>query len=268
MKNIELSIVIVNYNTEKLTLQSIKSVIKYKPSVNSEIIVVDNGSSDGSVKVLQKLKEIKLIKNKDNLGFSKGNNIGIKNAKGKYVLLLNSDTEVKKGTIDSLHNFAKGDDKVGAVAARLLNPDGTPQASIYNLPNMKNAFLEYWLGKKGAYEKYLPKGENPIKVEAAVMAAFLITPNGLKKAGLLNENYFIYFEDLDYCRKLKQSRLDIYYLPSAEVIHHHGVSGRNLADEQNQWRRLIPSSKIYHGVVVHHLINLIIWSGQKWRRLL
>jgi len=101
------------------------------------------------------------------------------------------------------------------------------------------------------------------EVEAAAMTAFLITPQGLKQAGLLNEKYFMYFEDLDYCRELKKAGLKVYYLPRAEVIHHHGASGKKIARFEDQWRRLIPSSKIYHGLVKHYLFNFILWSGQK-----
>ncbi|GAI95764.1 unnamed protein product, partial [marine sediment metagenome] len=72
--------------------------------------------------------------------------------------------------------------------------------------------------------------------------------------------------DLDYCRRVKRAGLKVYYLPSAEIVHHHGVSGRGLATEGEQWRRLIPSSEIYHGFLKHHLINFIIWSGQKWQK--
>ena len=100
------------------------------------------------------------------------------------------------------------------------------------------------------------------------MAAFLITPAGFKKAKFLDERYFMYFEDIDYCRKLQSCGLKIIYLPESEMIHYHGASGKKLADQKNQWRRLIPSSIIYHGLIKHYVINAIIWSGQKWQKLI
>ena len=100
------------------------------------------------------------------------------------------------------------------------------------------------------------------------MAAFLITPQAKKKVGLLDERYFMFFEDHDYCKRVGEAGLKIFYYPKALVVHHHGESGKMLADEDNQWRRLIPSSKIYHGALKHYLLNFIIWSSQKWQRLL
>ena len=99
------------------------------------------------------------------------------------------------------------------------------------------------------------------------MAAFLITPKALNKVGLLDERYFMYFEDIDYCRRIARAGLKIYYLPEAEVYHVHGASGKGLVDDKNQWKRLIPSSKIYHGLLRHYLISFIIASSQKWREL-
>ena len=259
----ELSIVIVNHNTQGLTLRCIESVKRFKPSTSHEIIVIDNGSDSP----FPSSQDYTLIENKENLGFAKANNQGIKIAKGKSVLLLNSDAEVKKDSIDKLLEFAKANPDAGAVGPKLLNKDGSPQSSVYHFPTIAGAIKEYWFGKKGAYQKYIPEGNAPIGVDALVMAAFLITPVCLKKAGLLSEKYFMYFEDLDYCRKIKEAGLKIYYLPSSEVIHHHGASGQSKADDANQWRRLIPGSLIYHGFVRHYILFFVLWLGQKWQKL-
>lgn len=267
MKNLELSIIIVNFNTKNLTLKCIESIKRNKPKSSFEIIVMDNGSTDGSVDALKKLTGIIFVDNKSNLGFAKANNIGIKKASGRYILLLNSDTQVKKGSIDKLLEYAKKNKNVGAVTSRLVEPNGKYQASIYHLPNVVNAVKEYWFGQKGEYEKYLPKTDKPLKVDAAVMASFLITPEVLKEVGYLDERYFMYFEDLDYCRRIKKKGLDIVYLPDSKVVHYHGASGKNLVNSENQWRRLIPSSKLYHGLLRHYIIFFISWSGQKFRKL-
>jgi GT2 family glycosyltransferase len=260
----DLSIILVNYNTKDLTLRCIDSVIKSKPNVKYEIIVVDNGSSDP----LAESEKYKLIKNKENLGFAKAVNQGIKASMGKYVLLLNSDTKVGKSSIDELYKFALSHPDAGAVGPKLVNEDGSVQCSAYRFPTVLRAIREFWFTEKGAYQKYLPEGESGETVDALVMAALLVTPKALEKVGLLNEKYFLYFEDLDYARRLKKAALKVYYDPESVVEHAHGASGKLLADEKNQWRRLIPSSKIYHGNLVHNLINFVLWSGQKFGKLI
>ena len=263
----EISVVIVNWNTKKLLANCIESIVKSEPKVSYEIVVVDNASADGSFEYLEslKLKNLTIVENRKNLGFARANNQGIKVAGGKYILLLNSDTEVKKGSIDKLLEFAKAHGDAGAVVPRLVNADGTTQGSVFRLPNMLRTIRHYWFGERNL-DKYSPDGTT--EVEAGVMAAFLITPGALAKVKGLNEEYFMYFEDLDYCREIGRAGLKIYFYDGVEVTHLHGASGKNLADESNQWRRLIPSSKIYHGKFNHYSITGIILASQKLRGLL
>jgi len=239
----DLSIIIVNYKTPELVKNCIASIKKYPLKHSYEIIVIDNSV--------------------DNVGFAKGNNKGIKKAKGEYILLLNSDTIVKKGSIDKLVDFAKSNQDAGVIGARLLNKDGSVQKSVSNFPNIWSAIREFWFGEKGSYQYYVPQTNEPIAVDSLVGAAFLITPKALEKVGMLSEKYFMYFEDIDYCRAVKKSGLKVYYLPDAEIIHLLGASGKQIAESKDQWRRLIPSSKIYHGTFMHTLINFVLWSGQK-----
>lgn len=236
----ELSIIIVNFNTDKLVRDCIASIKKNTKKVKYEIIVIDNSIN--------------------NRGFSKANNIGIKKAKGKYILLLNSDTMVKPYSIDKLYEFAKQKEDAGVIVPRLLNPDGSIQPSCFNLPTMSKAIRQYFLGQTGILDKYYPEGESARQVQAAVMAAFLITPNALKKVGLLSEKYFMYFEDLDYCRKVNEVGLKIYYLPQAEIVHIHGASGG-----KNKY--LVESAKIYHGFVGYYIYTFVLWLGQKWEKI-
>src|SRR3989344_5123947 len=137
---IDLSIIIINYNTRELTLACLDSIVRSKPKVRYEIIIVDNGSSDDSVQQLKKLTSghwpLTVYENKENLGFSKANNQGIKTAKGEYILLLNSDTKVKKDAIDKLVEFARKTPDAGVVGARLFNSDGSIQASCFNFPSV------------------------------------------------------------------------------------------------------------------------------------
>lgn len=267
-----ISIVIVNFNTKKLIKNCIESIFKAKPKVNYEIIIIDNGSNDGSCEFLKNIsakypKTISLYLNKQNLGYASANNQGIKKSKGKYILLLNSDTLVLKDSLENLYEFAqKTNSRIGIIGGQLLNPDGSIQESVFNLPTLGRAIRQYWFGEKEILDKYAPKDEVPREVEAVVGAAFLITPYARKKVGLLNERYFMYFEDLDYCRRVKRASLKVYYLPSAKFIHYHGASGEK-AGRKLQNRRLIESSKIYHGLMKYYLLTSVVWLGQKWRKI-
>lgn len=275
MKDIKLSIVIVNLNTRDLTIGCIRSIEKEAKDLPFEVLLTDNGSTDGSVEAFKKIEEEKfwkprftLILNGSNTGYAKANNQGIKKASGEYILLLNNDTLVHKNSLQNLVKFAEETSDAGVVGSRLLNIDGTLQKSCYHFPTIKNAIKEYWLGQKGSFEKFAPIGSEPTKVDAVVGAAFLITPKAFEYIGMLDERYFAYFEDIDYCRQVWKKGLKVYYLPSSVITHYHGATFKKLAGESLRWKKLIPSSKIYHGLIKHYVINAILWLGQKWRKLL
>lgn len=261
-------VVIISYNTKSLTQRAIESVQKFGKDYNPEIVVVDNNSRDGSKEYLQRLKKekkIKLIENTENIGFSKANNQGIKILTTDYILLLNSDAALTKGSLSELISFSEKENKAGAVVPMLLNADGSTQDSIFMFPTLMRAINQYWFGKQGYFGSFAPKVNKPIQVEVAVMAAFLITPRGRRVLPFLNEKYFMFFEDFDYCRELQKRGFSIYYVPTAKVYHDKGASGKNVATNENQWKRLIPSSKLYHGILVHYLIWFVMWTSQKFR---
>lgn len=272
--NIELSIVIVNLNTKDLTVGCIRSIEKEAKDLSFEVLLTDNGSNDGSVEALKNITKesfwkdrFTLILNDNNTGYAKANNQGIKRTKGKYILLLNNDTIVHPDALQNLVKFAKNTPDVGVIGSRLLNIDGSLQMSCYHFPTISNAIKEYWFGKKGLFEKFAPKGDTPITVDSVVGAAFLITPEARKKVGILDERYFAYFEDIDYCRQNWKKGLKVYYLPNSVIIHYHGATFKKLANEAERWKKLIPSSKVYHGLLKHYLINTILWVGQKWQKI-
>lgn len=275
MKNqkekITLSIVIVNLNTVDLTKGCIESVYKNKPKFLFEVMVTDNGSTDGSVEMLKefdrKYDNFTLILNDSNTGYGKANNQGINKSRGEYIFLLNNDTIVYKDSLDKLVEFAQKTPDAGVVGSRLLNIDGTLQMSCYHFPTITNAIKEYWFGKKGLFEKFAPLGKKPVTVDSVVGAAFLIAPEARKRVGILDERYFAYFEDVDYCRQTWKQGLKVYYLPESVITHYHGATFKKLADDGNRWRKLIPSSIIYHGWLKHYILFVILWSGQKWQKL-
>jgi GT2 family glycosyltransferase len=257
----DLSIIIPNFNTKELLKKCLKSIKK------AETIVVDNGSTDGSVEMIKKeFPEVIPIENHKNLGFAKAVNQGIKCAKGDYILVLNSDTEVKNGALKCLVDFARQHPEAGIVGARLLNPDGSIQPSIYHFPTIFRAIKEFWFGQKGSYEKYYVIGEDPVSVDAVTGAAMLIPRKTIEKVGLFDERYFMYFEDLDYCRRVKKAGLKVYYLPEARIIHFHGKSSISVGEKSYYW--LCQSSKIYNGILKYWFLTVIILIGQKWQKIL
>lgn len=263
-------------DNKQLVLDCIDSIVNEGSKTKWEIIVVDNGSKDGTQKEIKKLQEkmsnLYLIENKGNFGYAKANNQGMEKAKGDYIILLNSDIIVKKGALGKLMKFAQKTKDAGVIGPKLLNLDGSLQFSCYHFPTIKNAIREYWLGEKGLFEKYAPSGKEPVTVDAVVGAAFLITPKALRKVGLLDERYFAYFEDIDYCRQVWKKGLKVYYYPQAEIIHYHGATfeGKTLrkaVEPDNRWRRLIPGSKIYHGLLKHYVLLVVLKVGQKWQKV-
>lgn len=118
------------------------------------------------------------------------------------------------------------------------------------------------------FDKFAPKGDLPTEVDSVVGAVFLITPKAHKLVGNLDERYFAYFEDIDYCRQVWRNGLKVYYLPQSVIKHYHGATFKKLADESERWKKLIPSSKVYHGLLKHYLIFVVMYLGQKWQKFL
>lgn len=262
-----LSIIIPTWNTAQITLTSIKTIIKHLKNFDYEIIVIDNGSSDNTIKLLSQIKPVKLIKNKTNLGFAKANNQAAEIAQGDYFLFLNSDMELIDSSLIKMYQYLVDHPEIGAIGPQLLNLDHTPQASVFPPQTALNAFKEFFLNIKDSYSKYLPDTHQISPVWAISGGALMIKKDFFQKIGFWNEKYFFYFEDLDLCRQIHRFNKSVIFYPLCKIVHHHGASGQKLADNQNQWRRLIPSSLIFHGKINHYLINSIIWSGQKFQKL-
>src|SRR3989344_2851451 len=257
----EFSIVIVSHNNFSLLERCIRSIYQTQKSEDFEIIVVDNHSQENLGRLKRLFPKIKFTKLKQNCGFSRANNIGISHSEGKFLLFLNSDTEVLPRSIEALLNFAHQQIKFGAIAPKLINLDGTIQASCYRFPTITGAINEFFLNKKGSYEKYYPKQTLPLKVDCAVGACLLIQRALLDRIGGWDENYFIYYEDIEMGRKIKHLNLDFWYLPQATIIHAHGKSASETPELSNKW--LKQSSVIYNGRFKHLLITFIIKTATK-----
>lgn len=257
-----LSIIIVAFNVKELLKDCVKSIRSSKFK-DLEIIIVDSGSSDNP-KVLKNLfPKVIFMDGGGNIGFSKANNLGASRARGKFLLFLNPDTRVRPDSLSALINFASSTSNLGAVSPKLLNPDGSVQPSCYHLPSLPGVIQEFWFGKKGAYLKYAPTNNYPVKVGCSVGAAVLLPRPVFDNIGGWDERYFMYFEDLELGRQIKKHNRDFWYLPASEVVHLHGASSSQLPDLS--LKRLNESSRIYFGNFRHILITMIIKISQKLR---
>lgn len=236
----KLSIIIVNYNTYDLTYQTIMSVVTKKHLFEYELILVDNASSDGSIEALEvSLKDeiennlVQIIKNTANLGFAKANNIGIRKAKGEYILLLNSDTEVEEGCLEGCLEQMEKDDQIGALGCKVVLANGTldhackrgfptPKASLYYFLKLdrKNPM------KYGQYDA-LYLGEDEVGEVDVLTGAFMLMPRRvLDKVGFLDEVFFMYGEDIDLCFRIKEGGYRILYYPKEKITHYKGGSSK------------------------------------------
>lgn len=277
---VELSVIILNYNTKELLKQCLNSLLENHElrirNQEYEVIVVDNGSTDNSVEMVKEfinkhsrqfasgteslsrerkvrvphIREnsrkppIKLIENRANLGFAKGNNQGIKVAKGKYVLLLNSDTVVEKDTLSVMVKFMEENPKVGVATCRVELPDGKLDPACHRGFPTPWASLTYFLG----LEKLFPKSKifaqyhqtfkdlNTIhEIDSLTGAFYFVRHTVVNRVGLLDEDYFMYGEDLDWSYRIKQAGWKIMYLPDVKITHLKRQSGReNVSAEERK----------------------------------
>jgi GT2 family glycosyltransferase len=237
--NLELSIIILNYNTAALLDDCLKSLGKVRREADFEIIVADNGSTDSSTQMLsEKYPGVKLVKNGANLGFAKGNNAARGLTKGEFVLFLNTDTLVKKETLAMSLAYLRKNKQVGALTCKLVLPDGTldkdarrsfptPWVAFTHLvlpldglfPKSK-LFARYWYGYKSPDEVH--------QTDVIQGAFFLVRKEVLDNAGWFDEDYFLDGEDIDLCWKIKQLGWKIVYYPKVEIIHLKGITkGKN-----------------------------------------
>lgn len=246
-----LSIITVTFNNEDLIIDYINSLLKNIPE-SCEIIIVNNNSTDNTLKLIPNNKKIKVIENNKNLGFARACNLGVNLSSGEYIFFLNPDTKVEEGSILKLLEFIKNH-KEAIVAPKLVEFGGKTQPSVRKLPTIIGAIREYYLGVKDSYEAYAPQGEEIVEVESVVGGALMVTRKLFLKVGGFDEKFFLYFEDLDLCRKVRNLGYKIYYLPNAIIKHKVGGS---MSENKLKW--LNDSAKAYHGTIYNGLLNLIL----------
>lgn len=232
----DLSIIIVSYNTCQLTLETIESVYASNTTYSYEIIVVDNQSSDHSVEMVRsRFPRVNVIESGSNAGYSKANNIGIKQAAGRYVLLLNSDTVVMPDTLEVMLRFMDDHPQVGASGCKVVLADGsldktckrgfpTPAASFYYAFGFAKRFPHNPRFTGYQMSHLDPDEEYPI--DCLVGAFMMVRREAVEQVGLLDEEFFMYGEDIDWCYRIKQAGWINYYYPRTHIIHYKGASSR------------------------------------------
>ncbi len=273
---VDLSVVIVNWNVCDLLRRCLRSILDSEFSTpNLQVIVVDNASTDGSVEMVQaEFPSVRLITNTHNRGFPAANNQGSAAAQGRYVFLLNPDTEVVNDALAMMVTFADEHPDVGVVGPQLLNPDASVQSSRRRLPTLATAFFEStWL------TPYAPKSllrryqmlDTPNDVTQDVDwvdgAALMARRQAIEQVGLMDEGFFMYSEELDWCQRFGQAGWRVVYLPAARILHHRGKSSEQVvaAGHIHFQTSKVRYFRKYHGRFVAEVLRLFLLSNYVWQ---
>jgi len=268
-----LSIIIVNWNVSELLYKTLKAIVKNPPTTeNYEVIVIDNKSSDNSCEMVKKyFPKTILIENKENKGFGSANNQGLSIAKGSVILFLNPDTEVQAGALDLYIEKLNSSKEIGAMGVKLLNNDKSIQPSCKRFPDLDtvvyNSFFFDVLFPKskvfGGYEMSWFDYNQEIEVDQPMGAALGVRKDVLDKVGWFDENFFMYFEEVDLCFRVKKAGFKIVYYPQAEIIHHGGRSTSQAQMNMNSaWYKsffqYLRKNKQYPSSVIIFFLSLLV----------
>jgi hypothetical protein len=224
----DLSIVIVNWNTKKLLLDCLASIFETVHNITTEIWLVDNASSDGSAEAVKQMyPTVNIIQNHKNLGFAAANNQAFAKMQGCYALLLNTDTVLTEGAVAEIYRFMESHPDVGMACGQLLNTDGSKQNSFANFPGLASlafgeALLQLLFPKK--YPGKQTAIFRPMEVDSCIGACLMVRALAMKKVGRLDENYFFFLEETDWAFRMKQAGWKVCIVPSARIFHLQGQS--------------------------------------------
>jgi len=266
----DLSIVIVNYQTFGLTKNTIESVLKYSYPFNLEILVVDNASADDSLSKLQDYfkDKVTFIASKQNDGFAAGNNQALRIAKGKYLLLLNSDTVVWENTLEKIYGYMEAHTDVGACGCRVLLENGElDKACKRSFPNVKNSFFRlFHIPTSSADDNYnldnLPDDEI-YEIDCLTGAFMFIRSEALNQVGFLDETFFMYGEDIDLCYRIKHGGWKIVYYGESKITHLKGASSKKQKSKliYEFYRAMYIYYKKHHADESFFLTNMVVYVG-------
>jgi len=233
----DLCVIIVNYNTNDYLKQCIESIYLNTKKIAFEIIVVDNNSSDGSVKMLEdEFPDVKVIANQENYGFAKANNQALLVSQSRYAMLLNSDTVVKPSAFDILTKFMDEHQDVGIVGSRTFYPDNTVQGTARSFPSPMNTFF----GRKTFLTRILPNNRfsqkyltclredytEPFEVDWVAGSCLMTRREVIDAIGMLDEGFWMYWEDADWCYRAKENGWKVFCVTDAQIIHFEGKSSK------------------------------------------
>lgn len=229
----KLSIVIICWNDWKVIENCLRSIYERTHRVEFEVLVSDNGSTDGSVeKIRAQFPQVRIVENRANLGFAKGNNAGIREARGEYILILNPDTIIHDGSLDRWMQFAESHPEAGAFGCRVQNPDGTYQESARPFPTVRRSLIAAlylrplaYLGSAFATDTYPGwKGDTERTVDWQSGCCVMFRGELLKRLGGFDERFFYHFEEVDLCYRVWEAGYPIYFTPEASITHLGGQS--------------------------------------------
>jgi len=233
----DISVIIVSFNTCDLLQQCLQTLIKEAGDVSYETIVIDNGSQDGSADMVEhEFPDVQLIRSQENLGFAAANNLGFSQARGHYVVLLNSDAFLKPQAPTKALAYMQADPTIGAGGARLVGPDNTWQPSARMFPSLINHLLTLsGLSSKYPHSRFFGRVDrtwadpNQAAIVDWVPGAFSIMPiSVLKEVGYFDEKFFLYYEEVDLCKRIQAKGYNIWYWPDVVVIHLGGESSKTM----------------------------------------
>ena len=233
----KLSIIIVSWNVRKDLVECLKSIKKNPPEHDFEIIVIDNASKDGSIQAVTKdFPEVKTILNSQNRGFAAANNQGIAASNSQYILLLNPDTILHPNALNILIRFMDENNNAGACGPKLLNKDQSTQPSARHFPTFRAALYRHTAFRllpifKAQYKKWLMKDfdhNHQTDVDQLMGAALMLKRSVIDNIGNLDENFFMYYEEVDLCFRIKQAGYRIAFIPKATITHTAGRSAEQI----------------------------------------
>ncbi len=260
----DLTIVIVSWNTVSFIADCLRSIPAAAGGLNYRIIVVDNASADGSpVRIAREFPEVRLIRNPENVGYARGNNQGIREPEShasRHILLLNSDTLLNPGSLSPLVHFLDEHPDAGAVGPRLIQIDGTPQPYAFG----RDPTLSYLLARllcRTLFRRPMHNWATDTvqKIDWVSGACLMVRRQSIDEVGLLDEHFFIYFEDNDWCLRMRQKGWQIYHNPQVSVHHHGGKSLlQNPAAREAYHQSLIYFNKKHYGKLADVLLRICL----------
>jgi hypothetical protein len=223
-----LSFILVNWNTKGYILETLRSIADTVHNYRHEVFVVDNGSADGSTEAIKEaFPRVRLIRNDRNLGFARGVNQALTQVAGSYCVLLNSDAQLMEGALKTLVVFMEENPDVGIAGAQLINEDGSRQNSIAPFPSLTTELFNKRLLRIVLPHRYLGKERDyphPIDVDSLVGACIIVRRQAIEEVGNLDEGYFFFMEETDWCQRMKKAGWRVTFVPGARVLHLQGAS--------------------------------------------